>query len=482
MAYSKALIVDDSKLARITLKRKVEALGLSVILAESGEQAIAMVNSESPDIVFMDHLMPDMDGFEATQILRADTAHANLPIIMCSGKDHAGYLDEAKAIGASQTLSKPPTDDALSAVLATDFSAGSAVLDVSAVGAQSPILDDDMLIDDDFAEDDLLSGFSADSLDIGTNVIESTVPQATPVSKPAPAIVGIDEAAVQVLIEAAVATARQQAAVELDEAVSAVRTAQQTSDASIEAAVAAAKQQATDIDEVMNAVLSVQQTSDAAMSAVDSSSSQNLPMAEIESLCQTYIEKERISLVAEILASVPDPQMPEFDVPSVDYDRVDRQIADAKAHILSTVDEQLSASETVTQAQVVALIEQKQGTVSAGLSEDDVHALVNAAVKEQANQSGAAISADLNHQLKQREKILLQHLEVSKASVAGLLAEVQGGEVSLPEASNNVEDELDILRSQYQQLAQSSVSKPLVFMGLGLGVLALGLAVLNFFA
>lgn len=121
MAFNKALIVDDSKLARITLKKKLESYQLQVIVAESALEAYAATESEAPDIIFMDHLMPEVDGFEATQHLRKQNLTKSTPIIMCTGKEHEGYLEEALAIGASQILTKPPADEALEAILNTDF-------------------------------------------------------------------------------------------------------------------------------------------------------------------------------------------------------------------------------------------------------------------------------------------------------------------------------------------------------------------------
>lgn len=119
MAFSKALIVDDSKLARVTLKKKLESHGLEVLAVESASEAYQLLPQEQPDIVFMDHLMPDIDGFEATQHLRSQGVIT--PIIMCTGKEHEGYLEEALAIGASYILGKPPGDDDLEAVLSMEF-------------------------------------------------------------------------------------------------------------------------------------------------------------------------------------------------------------------------------------------------------------------------------------------------------------------------------------------------------------------------
>lgn len=124
MAFKQALVVDDSKLARITLKKKLEQRGLQVALAESGLQALEVLRAagegECVDIIFMDHLMPELDGFETTQKIKADRALAHIPVIMCSGKDNDDYLQEAQAIGATSVLSKPPETSALEAILALE--------------------------------------------------------------------------------------------------------------------------------------------------------------------------------------------------------------------------------------------------------------------------------------------------------------------------------------------------------------------------
>ena len=116
MSFNTALIVDDSKLARIALKRKLEQRGLEIVMAEDARQALGLLENSSIDIVFMDHLMPEMDGFQATQEIKANAATAHLPVIMCSGKEKKGYLEEARAIGASNVLPKPAENEAIAAV------------------------------------------------------------------------------------------------------------------------------------------------------------------------------------------------------------------------------------------------------------------------------------------------------------------------------------------------------------------------------
>lgn len=149
MTYQTALIVDDSKLARITLRKKLEQRGLSVEMAESGVQALELLANKTVDIVFMDHLMPELDGFQTTQKIKANPITANIPVIMCTGKEYEGYLQEARSIGASNILSKPPENDALDLILSetpqasTSSPASMPPADASAntVASQSTALD-----------------------------------------------------------------------------------------------------------------------------------------------------------------------------------------------------------------------------------------------------------------------------------------------------------------------------------------------------
>ncbi|MAM86906.1 MAG: hypothetical protein CME36_06305 [unclassified Hahellaceae] len=139
MALQTALVVDDSKLARITLQRLLEKHQLRVQTAESARDALAMIDMQKPDIIFMDHLMPEMDGFEATQEIKRNASTTHIPVIMCTGKEGVDDYDaQARAIGASGTLSKPPQADALAAVLREAGSAPSSAQTV-APAAPEPI-------------------------------------------------------------------------------------------------------------------------------------------------------------------------------------------------------------------------------------------------------------------------------------------------------------------------------------------------------
>jgi CheY-like chemotaxis protein len=106
MSAKRALIVDDSRSARVILGRMLETHGLVVDTVESGEQALDYLRSAHPDVVFMDHLMPGMDGFEATRAIKANERTADIPVMMYTSQDGEIYLQQARKIGAKGVLSK----------------------------------------------------------------------------------------------------------------------------------------------------------------------------------------------------------------------------------------------------------------------------------------------------------------------------------------------------------------------------------------
>lgn len=112
MSVKRALIVDDSRSARVILSRMLEVHGLQVDTAESGEQALEYLRNTRPDVVFMDHLMPGIDGFEAVRAMKSNSQTASIPVMMYTSQEGVHYLAEARRIGAIGALSKTlkPTD------------------------------------------------------------------------------------------------------------------------------------------------------------------------------------------------------------------------------------------------------------------------------------------------------------------------------------------------------------------------------------
>jgi len=102
----RALIVDDSKSARVVLSKMLEKYDLQVHAAESAEDAIAHLQAERPDVIFMDHLMPSMDGFQAVQAIKNDPRTATIPILMYTSQGGELYMGQARALGAIGVLPK----------------------------------------------------------------------------------------------------------------------------------------------------------------------------------------------------------------------------------------------------------------------------------------------------------------------------------------------------------------------------------------
>src|SRR4029077_19699428 len=112
MGAKRALIVDDSKSARLFLARILEKYELDVDNAENAESAIEYLATHRPDVIFMDHLMPGMDGFQAVQAIKNNPRTATIPIMMYTSQEGELYLGQARALGAVGVLPKQikPTD------------------------------------------------------------------------------------------------------------------------------------------------------------------------------------------------------------------------------------------------------------------------------------------------------------------------------------------------------------------------------------
>src|SRR5512137_472077 len=117
MGAKRALIVDDSKSARAFLSRILEKYQIDVDTAESAEHAIDYLGSHRPDVIFMDHLMPGMDGFQAVQAIKNNPRTATIPIMMYTSQEGELYLGQARALGAVGVLPKQIKPAEVSTVL-----------------------------------------------------------------------------------------------------------------------------------------------------------------------------------------------------------------------------------------------------------------------------------------------------------------------------------------------------------------------------
>jgi CheY-like chemotaxis protein len=106
MSSKRALVVDDSKSARAFLARILERHEIAVDAAESAEAAIDYLTRNRPDVIFMDHMMPGMDGFQAVQTIKNNPRTSAIPILMYTSQEGDLYLGQARALGAEGVLPK----------------------------------------------------------------------------------------------------------------------------------------------------------------------------------------------------------------------------------------------------------------------------------------------------------------------------------------------------------------------------------------
>jgi two-component system, cell cycle response regulator DivK len=94
----KILIAEDDEMNRDMLTRRLQRRGYEIIVADNGEQAIAIAPDAQPDLILMDMSMPVLDGWEATKQIKANPVTKSIPVIGLSA--HAMATDREKAIAA----------------------------------------------------------------------------------------------------------------------------------------------------------------------------------------------------------------------------------------------------------------------------------------------------------------------------------------------------------------------------------------------
>jgi CheY-like chemotaxis protein len=114
---AKILVVDDEALLRSILKDALEGAGYTVVLAENGHIAINRARADRPDCILMDIMMPDLDGYDACAVIKADPAIAAIPVYLISATQDLRVVDRAENVGAAGVLPKPvPVEELLQTV------------------------------------------------------------------------------------------------------------------------------------------------------------------------------------------------------------------------------------------------------------------------------------------------------------------------------------------------------------------------------
>ena len=109
----KVMVIDDSKTIRRTAESLLKKAGCDVVTATDGFDALAKIADGRPDIIFVDIMMPRLDGYQTTVLIKNNQSFKETPVVMLSSKD--GLFDRARGriVGSDQYLTKPFTKDEL---------------------------------------------------------------------------------------------------------------------------------------------------------------------------------------------------------------------------------------------------------------------------------------------------------------------------------------------------------------------------------
>lgn len=113
MAQSNALVVDDSATSRLMLTKILAKMDIHCEQSSSGEDALSQLSGYHPDFIFLDHLMPGMDGFETLKKIKKNPETRDIPVIMYTSQHAHKYYEEAHALGAAGVISKQIDRDKL---------------------------------------------------------------------------------------------------------------------------------------------------------------------------------------------------------------------------------------------------------------------------------------------------------------------------------------------------------------------------------
>ncbi|WP_455209380.1 twitching motility response regulator PilG [Kaarinaea lacus] len=113
LAGIKVMVIDDSKTIRRTAETLLKKAGCDVVTATDGFEALAKITDQNPDVIFIDIMMPRLDGYQTCALIKNNHIYKNTPVILLTSKD--GLFDRARGriVGSDQYLTKPFTKDEL---------------------------------------------------------------------------------------------------------------------------------------------------------------------------------------------------------------------------------------------------------------------------------------------------------------------------------------------------------------------------------
>jgi twitching motility two-component system response regulator PilG len=109
----KVMVIDDSNTIRRSAEIFLGQVGCKVLLAEDGFDALAKITDHHPDVIFVDIMMPRLDGYQTCTLIKKNARLRSTPVIMLSSKDGLFDRVRGKMVGSDEYLTKPFTKDSL---------------------------------------------------------------------------------------------------------------------------------------------------------------------------------------------------------------------------------------------------------------------------------------------------------------------------------------------------------------------------------
>ena len=109
----KVMVIDDSKTIRRTAETLLKKVGCEVVSANDGFEALSLVTDHNPDLIFVDVMMPRLDGYQTCALIKNNKDFKKTPVIMLSSKDSLFDRARGRVVGSDQYLTKPFTKDEL---------------------------------------------------------------------------------------------------------------------------------------------------------------------------------------------------------------------------------------------------------------------------------------------------------------------------------------------------------------------------------
>jgi len=113
LAGLKVMVIDDSNTIRRSAEIFLVQAGCKVILAEDGFDALAKITDHQPDVIFVDIMMPRLDGYQTCALIKKNARFASTPVIMLSSKDGLFERARGRMVGSDEYLTKPFTKETL---------------------------------------------------------------------------------------------------------------------------------------------------------------------------------------------------------------------------------------------------------------------------------------------------------------------------------------------------------------------------------